>query len=159
MYRICFVCTGNICRSPTAEGVMHGLLAEAALTDRVEVDSAGTGGWHVGDLADPRTRATARRRGVELTHRARQIREADFERFDLLLALDQEHQRDLEALAPPRARAEIRLLRSFEPGAPAGAEVPDPYYGDAAGFEEVYDLCMAACRGLLVHVRRALDAP
>jgi protein-tyrosine phosphatase len=155
--RLLFVCTGNICRSPTAEGVMRAQLAAAGLADRVEVDSCGLGHWHVGELPDARTRATARRRGVELTHRARQLGPHDLERFDYVLALDGEHLDALERLARARTpRAHIALLRSFEPDAPAGAEVPDPYYGGDDGFEEVYDLCERACAGLVDHLRAEL---
>jgi protein-tyrosine phosphatase len=156
--RILFVCTGNICRSPTAEGVMRALVADAGLTDRVEIDSAGTGSWHVGESPDPRTCAAAKRRGLDLAHRARQVEPRDLDRFDYLIALDGEHLRDLQQLARtrPKRRAQIRLLRSFEAEAPPDADVPDPYYGDEAGFDEVYAICERACRGLLEHVRREL---
>jgi protein-tyrosine phosphatase len=153
--RVLFVCSGNICRSPTAEGVLRAQLVAAGLADRVEVDSCGLGGWHVGELPDPRTRTTARRRGVELAHRARQLHPRDLDTFDHVLALDGEH---LDALQRMRGgKARIALLRSFEPGAPPDAEVPDPYYGDAAGFEHVYDLCERACAGLVAHLRGELE--
>ncbi len=155
MIRVLFVCSGNICRSPTAEGVLRAQLAAAGMADRVEVDSCGLGGWHVGELPDERTRATARRRGVELVHRARQLDARDLHTFDHVLALDLEH---LDALQRMRGgTARIALLRSFEEGAPPDAEVPDPYYGDAAGFEHVYDLCERACAGLIEHLRRELE--
>lgn len=154
--RILFVCLGNICRSPTAEGVMARLVAEAGLAGRIEIDSAGTGAWHIGELPDPRTREAARRRGIELSHRARQLRREDLERFDLLVAMDAENLRHMQRLAGPRPRVELRLLRSFDPTAPVGAIVPDPYAGGAAGFEEVLDICERACAGLLAHVRAAL---
>ncbi len=154
--KILFVCMGNICRSPTAEGVMVRLLEEAGLAGRVTVDSAGTGAWHVGELADPRSRDAARRRGIELTHRARQIQRADLDRFDLVLVMDHDNLRRVTAMSDPRARAEIRLLRSFEPSAPEGAIVPDPYAGGPEGFDEVLDICERACAGLLAHVRGAL---
>lgn len=149
---IVFVCLGNICRSPTAEGVMRDRMRRAGRTDLV-IDSAGTSGWHVGEQADPRARATARRRGFDLDHLGRQFVRADFERFDLVLAMDHANLRALRALAPDdTARAKVRLLRSFDPAAPAGAEVPDPYYGDQAAFDQVVDICVAACDGLLARV-------
>jgi len=154
--KILFVCAGNICRSPTAEGVMVRLLGGAGLAGRVFVDSAGTGGWHAGELPDPRTRDAASRRGLALTHRARQLRRADLDRFDLVLVMDGDNLRHVAALARPRVRAEIRLLRSFDPAAPAGAIVPDPYAGGPDGFEEVLDICERACEGLLAHVRASL---
>lgn len=153
--RICFVCLGNICRSPTAEGVMRSLLGRVGLEDQVVVESAGTAGYHTGDLPDQRSRAAAQARGVPLTSRARQFMARDFERLDYVLAMDAENVRNLKRLAPDAgARAKILLLRSFDPASPAGAAVPDPYQGDEHGFEEVLDLCEAACRGLLEHLRR-----
>lgn len=143
-----FVCLGNICRSPTAEAIMRHLLREAARTD-ITVDSAGTGRWHVGEPPDPRAVATARRRGVKLDHLGRQFVRADFARYELVLAVDRPVARALRDLAPPEHRDRVRLLRSFDPAAPPDAEVPDPYYGDQAGFDAVFDVCLAACRGLL----------
>ncbi len=135
---------------------MRSLVAAAGLTAQVELGRAGTGGWHVGELPDPRTRATARRRGVELLHRARKLDPRDLDRFDHVLAMDGEHLRDLQRLVRPGTRAAIALLRSFDAGAGEDAEVPDPYYGGEQGFDEVYDQCERACRGLLEHVRREL---
>jgi protein-tyrosine phosphatase len=146
---------GNICRSPTAEGVMRGLLREEGLEDAVEVDSAGTGDWHVGSPPDARATAAARARGVTLDGAARQVRRADFDDFDLILAADRRNLRELNALVPPEARAKVHLLREFDPGS-AGApdlDVPDPYYGGDDGFEHVLDLVEAACRGLLAELR------
>jgi protein-tyrosine phosphatase len=154
--RICFVCMGNICRSPTAEGVMAKLVDDAGLADRVVLDSAGTGAWHLGELPDPRSRAAARDRGLELTHRARQFTRHDLERFDLVLAMDADNLRHLTRLVGTRTTPSIRLLRSFDPGAARDAEVPDPYAGGADGFEHVLDLCERACEGLLAHVREQL---
>jgi protein-tyrosine phosphatase len=151
--KICFVCLGNICRSPTAEGVMQRLVDDARLAATIALDSAGTGDWHVGELPDPRTREAAARRGYHLTHRARQFTAADFERFDLIVAMDRSNLAFLRRLARDREQPPIRLLRAFEPGAPEGAEVPDPYSGDGDQFEQVLDICERACRGLLAHVR------
>ncbi|MGH2969745.1 MAG: low molecular weight protein-tyrosine-phosphatase [Solirubrobacteraceae bacterium] len=148
---------GNICRSPTAEGVMRSLVREAGLDGEIEVDSAGIGSWHIGHPPDARAAAAARRRGITLEGSARQIRAGDFERYDLLLAADRENLADLLAVAPSdEARARVRLLREYDP-ASAGApdlDVPDPYYGGAEGFDEVLDLVEAACRGLLAEARR-----
>jgi protein-tyrosine phosphatase len=154
--KLLFVCMGNICRSPTAEGVMRHLLREQGLEDEIVIDSAGTGAWHVGNPPDDRATAAARRRGVALEGSARQVRPSDFEEFDLLLVADRENLADLRAIAPDDdARAKIRLLREFDPasrGAP-DLDVPDPYYGGPRGFEDVLDLVEAACRGLLAEVR------
>jgi protein-tyrosine phosphatase len=153
--RVCFVCLGNICRSPTAEGVMKHLLVREGLSDRVSVESAGTADYHTGELPDNRARAAAKARGVVLDSRARQFVVADFARLDYVLAMDAENERNLKRLAPDaRSRSKVRLLRSFDPGAPPGAPVPDPYYGDGEGFEHVLDLCEAACAGVIEHLRR-----
>ena len=153
---VLFVCLGNICRSPTAEGVMRALVREAALTDTIELESAGTGSWHVGSPPDARASAAARSRGIALEGTARQVREEDFEDFDLIVAMDRSNLHDLRALAPgEQERSKVRLLREFDP-ASAGAEdldVPDPYYGAPGGFDEVFDLVQAACRGLLDQIR------
>jgi low molecular weight protein-tyrosine phosphatase len=155
---ILFVCMGNICRSPTAEGVMRSLVREAGLEDEFEIDSAGTGGWHVGNPPDARATESARRRGITLAGEARRVTREDFERYDLLLAADRENLAELRALAPnEESRSKVRLLREFDPdseGAP-DLDVPDPYYGGPDGFEEVLDLVEAACRGLLEHARTA----
>jgi protein-tyrosine phosphatase len=152
--RICFVCMGNICRSPTAHGVMLHLVRQAGLHDTVVIDSAGTGAWHVGELPDPRSCAAAKKRGYDLTHRARKFTANDFDRFDLVIAMDRDNYEHLQRLARGRTHVPpIRMLRTFDPTAPDGAEVPDPYSGEADGFEEVLDICERACRGLLDHVR------
>ena len=155
MVRLLFVCMGNICRSPTAEGVMRGLLREQGLEDAVEVDSAGTGDWHAGSPPDARATAAAQARGIMLTGAARQVARADFADYDLILAADRRNLRDLEAVLPPGAQAKLHLLREFDP-ASAGApdlDVPDPYYGGDDGFEHVLDLVEAACRGLIDRLR------
>ena len=152
--RICFVCLGNICRSPTAEGVFRKLVEDAGLADRVVIDSAGTGGWHAGELPDTRSRAAAKTRGYDLTHRARKFTAADFGKFDLILAMDRSNYENVMQLARGRSNVPpIKLLREFDKTAAHGAEVPDPYSGDARGFEDVLDICERACRGLLDVVR------
>ena len=155
--KLLFVCMGNICRSPTAEGVMRRLLREEELEDEVEVDSAGTGSWHVGDPPDRRATAAARARGIVLDGAARQLVPADFEDFDLILAADRRNLRDLEEFVPPEARARVHLLREFDPASDrtGDLDVPDPYYGGDDGFERVLDLVEAACRGLLDDLRAA----
>jgi protein-tyrosine phosphatase len=147
---------GNICRSPTAEGVMRHVLREEGLEHAVEIDSAGTGGWHVGQAPDTRATAAARGRGIRLDGAARQVRVRDFEEFDLVLAADRSNLADLQAIAPPGTERKLRLLREFDPraeGAP-DLDVPDPYYGGERGFEDVLDLVEAACRGLVAEIRR-----
>lgn len=155
--RLLFVCMGNICRSPTAEGMMRHVLAEAGLDDEVEVDSAGTGSWHVGEPADPRARAAAARRGINLHGAARQVRREDLDSFDLILAADVQNLRDLLLLAgeDPARRAKLRLLREFDRASVQAGDldVPDPYYGGPDGFNRVLDIVDAACRGLLVELR------
>jgi protein-tyrosine phosphatase len=154
--RICFVCLGNICRSPTAHGVMERLVAEAGLGAAIEIDSAGTGAYHVGELPDERSRAAARGRGIELTHLARQFTAADLDRFDLVVAMDGQNLHRLRQLAGGRADPPIVLLRSFDSTAAPDAEVPDPWAGGDDGFEQVLDQCERACAGLLAHVREQL---
>lgn len=152
--RVCFVCLGNICRSPTAEAVMRNLLAKEGLTDRVHVESAGTGSWHIGEPADRRTIAHGKRRGFVFARTAQQISARYFSRFDLFLVADASNLAAVRRLAPSEAdREKVKLLRSFEPGAAPGAEVPDPYTTGPEGFEEVLDICEAACAGLLAHLR------
>jgi protein-tyrosine phosphatase len=154
--RILFVCLGNICRSPTAEGVMRALVREAGLEESIELDSAGTGAWHVGNPPDERATETARTRGIVLEGAAKVLRREDFDDFDLVVAMDRKNLADLRRLAPDeRARSRIRLLREFDPasGGADDLDVPDPYYGGPRGFEDVLDLVYAACEGLLAQVR------
>jgi len=157
--RLLFVCLGNICRSPTAEGVMRSMLREQDLVDEIEIDSAGTGGWHVGAAPDPRSTTAAARRGITLEGGARQVTDEDFENFDLILAMDRENFRVLRGMAPgSAARERVRMFREFDPAC-AGApdlDVPDPYHGGERGFDEVLDMVERACRGLLEHARDAL---
>jgi protein-tyrosine phosphatase len=153
--RVCFVCLGNICRSPTAEGVFRRLVDNAGLAEAIEIDSAGTAAYHAGERPDRRSTAAAQARGVVLAGAARQFRRQDFNRFDHVLAADRSNVEALLELAPDAtAQSKVRLLRSFDVDAPAHAEVPDPYYGGTRGFEDVLDVCERACRGLLEHIRR-----
>ena len=152
--RICFVCTGNICRSPIAEQVMRERIAGAGLEELVAVDSAGTGSWHEGDPADERAVRVLRKAGYGSEHVARQFHPDWFRGLDLVIALDQGHERVLRRLArTPEEAAKIRLLRSYDAAcAPGELDVPDPYYGDESGFDEVLRLCEAGCDGLLAEV-------
>lgn len=152
---ICFVCLGNICRSPTAEGVFAKLVGDAGLREKIAIDSAGTGAWHKGELADKRARQEAARRGFELRSVARQFVRQDFERNDLVIGMDRTNVADLQALARTESeRSKIKLFRSFDPLSPSDAEIPDPYYGGPEDFARVFDMCTAASRGLLGHVRK-----
>jgi protein-tyrosine phosphatase len=154
--RILFVCLGNICRSPTAEGVMRSLVASAGLQGEIEIDSAGTGAYHVGSAPDARSTAAAARRGIVLEGAARQVTAADFEEFDLLLAMDASNLQQLRQRAPDaEAAARVRLLREFDPASADALDldVPDPYYGGPRGFDTVLDLVEAACVGLLEELR------
>ena len=150
--RILFVCMGNICRSPTAEGVFRRLVAERAPGVEIEVDSAGTHDYHVGDPPDPRSIAAAARRGVDLRRlRAREVRDEDFERFDLIIAMDRLNREALLERSPAPFRERIRLFMEFA-GDSEVEDVPDPYYGGALGFERVLDLAEEAAAGLLDEV-------
>lgn len=169
-YRICCVCSGNICRSPMAEAVLRRMVSEDGLDDMVTVDSAGTGDWHIGERADHRAMIALDRGGYTgFAHRARQFDPDWFTGRDLVLALDHGHLRTLRSWAPSGPdRAKIRLLRSFDPDfadAPqdgAGSallDVPDPYYDGQGEFDEVLDMIERACRGVLGHARAALSDP
>ncbi len=148
---VLFVCLGNICRSPLAEGVFKHLVDGRGLTDRFEIDSAGTGGWHVGEPADARAAMVAESHGVALDSRARQAVEGDLERFDYVIAMDRDNLAELERMASGiEDGAELHLLRDFDPA--GGGEVPDPYYGGASGFETVYEMVTRSCEALLDHV-------
>ncbi len=153
--RVLMVCLGNICRSPTAHIVFAQRVLEAGLQERVRVDSAGTGDWHIGHPPDARSQTAAAQRGYDMSAlRARQVRARDFQDFDLLLAMDENNLRDLQRLAPPEHRHKLRLFMDF-----ADLEersVPDPYYGEAQDFQRVLDLVETAADGLLRHLRQQL---
>ncbi|WAH60419.1 low molecular weight phosphotyrosine protein phosphatase [Pseudomonas silvicola] len=153
--RVLFVCLGNICRSPTAEGVLRHQLLKAGLAERIEVASAGTGDWHVGKPPDGRTRRAALARGYDLSaQRAQQVSAADFSRYDLILAMDHSNLGNLKRLQPAHGRAELDLfLRRYH--SPVD-EVPDPYYGGEQGFEHVLDLIEQACEGLVNELKGRL---
>ena len=135
---------------------MLDLVEREGLSDRIVIDSAGTGAWHIGELPDPRSRAAAAKRGLDLCSRARQLTKADFDRFDLIVVMDEANLRHVRLMAGHRTHPEVRLLRSFDPDAPANAPVPDPYAGGEDGFEHVLDLCERACAGLLAYVKTKL---
>ncbi len=133
---------------------MRYLVDEAGLSGEIEIDSAGTGAWHVGEPPDRRSRAAGKRRGLSLRGSARKVVVRDFVHFDYVVAMDRSNESELRMLAPDQAaESKIELLRNFDPGSPRDAEVPDPYYGGGDGFERVLDICEAACRGLLQHIR------
>lgn len=152
--KILFVCLGNICRSPTAEAVFRSIAEREAPELRLVVDSAGTADYHVGDPPDPRSQAAARRRGYDMSAlRARVLALEDFERFDLILAMDRANLATLESRAPRGRESQVRLFLEFAEDA-GHDEVPDPYYGGPTGFEQVLDLVESASRGLIEHLRR-----
>ena len=149
-FRICFVCLGNIVRSPLAENLFLHLAEQAGLDDKFQVDSAGTASWHVGEAPDGRMRRVAAAHGLRYDGRSRQFESGDFERFDLIVAMDQENRHDLLHLAPrPEQRLKVRLLREFDPQGGAGQAVPDPYYGTIHDFDETYRIVERSLRGLL----------
>jgi protein-tyrosine phosphatase len=156
---VCFVCLGNICRSPTAEGIFKKLVRDAGLDDRIAIASRSTGDWHTGEPADARARAAAKRRGVALDGVATRFERTDFGRFDYILSMDTRVLDTLQRLArSDDERDRVHNFRAFDPDSPPDAPVPDPYYGGADGFDEVFDICEAGCRGLLAEVRNRLGA-
>lgn len=163
MIEVLFVCLGNICRSPTAHGVFRDRVARAGLSDRIRVDSAGTGDWHIGRAPDSRSHAAAQLRDYDLSDlRARQVQAVDFDRFHYVLAMDRTNLANLQAMRPPHFRGELRLFLDYardsavgaEALSSAGLEVPDPYYGESDGFEQVLDLVESASDGLLLAIQR-----
>lgn len=150
--KVLFVCLGNICRSPTAEGIFRRLVEDADLAADFEIDSAGTGSWHIGQVPDPRAQAACRNHGIDISgHRARQVKAADFVHFDWILACDGENYADLMRMKPSGSRAQVALLMPYA-GDPAERVVPDPYYGGPADFEDTVRRAQAACRGLLAEL-------
>lgn len=153
--KILFVCLGNICRSPAAEGVMKAVVESAGDSERFEIDSAGTGNYHIGDLPDRRMRIHAQRRGYNLTHICRQVRPSDFEEFDLIVAMDASNRRNLQLVAPtPEAEEKIIMMADFADLATKYDHIPDPYYEGAEGFELVLDLLESACDNLYQQLKK-----
>lgn len=148
--RICFICHGNIVRSPLAQNMFTHLAKKAGVEHKYLVESGGTGGWHVGESPDPRMRRVAARYGLVYEGRARQFLRADFDRYDLIIAMDTENRDHLRSMArTPEEKAKIKLLREFDPDGGPNASVPDPYYGGMDGFEEVFHMVDRSTRGLL----------
>lgn len=153
MIRVVFVCLGNICRSPTAEGVFRDLVAREGLSDQIETDSCGTSGWHHGDPPDSRAREEARRRGIDIEDlKSRETRNSDFTDFDFIIAMDRNNLDTLHVKCPPEYASKIHMFLSFAPDVGV-TEVPDPYYGGPDGFSDVFDMIDAASNGLLQHIR------
>jgi protein-tyrosine phosphatase len=151
MIKVLFVCLGNICRSPLAEGIFLELIRKNQLEDKIQVDSAGTSAYHIGELADYRTRQVAEKRGIKLVHRARQIRKDDFQRFDYILAADKSTYAHLKKLQDDEpTKAQLHLIRDWQG---KNLEVPDPYYGTMKDFEEGYELLQDALKPFLEYLR------
>jgi len=158
-HRLLFVCLGNICRSPMAEGVFRRVAAEEGVLDRFEIDSAGLGDWHIGQAPDTRAQHAARNRGMDISGQsARQITPSDYDRFDLLLAMDDSNYTGLAELAPKSARHKVRRFLDFAPHL-GTRDVPDPFYGESEGFDHALDLIEAAARGLLAELLNAKKTP
>lgn len=156
-YRVLLVCLGNICRSPTAEAALRQALDAAGLSERVEVESAGTGAWHIGNAPDPRMVEAGTRRGLTLAGQARQVDTLDFMTFDLILAMDRSNRDDLVALAPDvETSRKVRMFREFDPDADSH-DVPDPYFGGDDGFVRVVDMARAGAAGIAAYVAEQLE--
>jgi len=158
-YSILFVCLGNICRSPLAEGVLRHQLEQQGLIDRVRVDSAGTGAWHVGERPDPRSMEVASRHGIELPGTARRVTESDFFEFDRIFAMDTSNLRNLRSMEHGlEADASLELFREHDPEATdEDRDVPDPYYGGAGGFDDVFEMVERTCRVIVDQIAGAVD--
>ncbi|MEZ4287570.1 MAG: low molecular weight protein-tyrosine-phosphatase [Polyangiales bacterium] len=154
---ICFVCLGNICRSPTAESVMKRLVEEANLADEIDVQSAGTSGWHIGAPPDERSRVAAKKHGFDVRGKSQKFEPSFFDRFDFIVAMDRRNYKDIASLARSEDdMAKVTLFRDHDPHSPPNADVPDPYYGGDDGFDTVLDICIAGCRGLLTKLQNGL---
>ncbi|MAO56999.1 MAG: phosphotyrosine protein phosphatase [Rhodospirillaceae bacterium] len=154
MVNVVFVCLGNICRSPSAEGVFRKLVRDEGLSDVITTDSSGTSGWHIGEAPDPRAQEAAQRRGIDISDlRGRKSAARDFRDFDYVLAMDRRNYADLSAIAPKGAEDRLHMFLSFAPHL-GETEVPDPYYGGDQGFDDVLDMIEAASKGLLDHIRK-----
>lgn len=154
MVQVCFVCLGNICRSPLAEGVFKSLVEREGLESKIFVSSAGVGDWHIGELPDARMMQTARKNGLQLTSRARQFQAEDFHNTDLILAMDESNLSALEQMSPSLdAREKLRLFRSFDQENRGDLNVPDPYYGGAGGFDHVFEIVQRTCPGVLQFIK------
>ena len=154
MVAICFVCLGNICRSPLAQGVFEKLIADGGQQDQIQVSSAGTGSWHIGSPPDARMQKTANKHGVQLNSRGQQFQQKDFFNFDLILAMDSSNLNILEQMYPDPQKAEnLKLFRSFDPENNGDLDVPDPYYGGGKGFEFVYEIVHRTCPNILKFVK------
>ena len=153
--RVCFVCMGNICRSPMAEAVMRDLVRDGGLANMIDVDSAGTSSWPIGASPDTRASDAAAKHGVRMAHRGRQFTRADFDRFDLVIVMDIENRTELLRMAPNADEAsKVRLLRTFDDEAQGAIEIADPYYGSTQDFDRVFTEIVASCKGLLDHLRK-----
>ena len=152
--KISFVCLGNICRSPLAQGVFQDLVNREKINQKIFVSSAGTGNWHIGNLPDERMRQTAQSKGIQLESRAQQFQSKDFNRFNLVLAMDHSNLVRLSEIAPSTLPPDkLMLFRSFDPESNEDQDVPDPYYGGAKGFEEVYSIVKRTCPPLLDYIK------
>lgn len=158
MILVCFVCLGNICRSPLAHGVFESLVRKEGLENKIQVSSAGTGHWHVGNAPDSRMQATAKKHGIHMNTRAQQFQASDFQQFDLVLAMDESNLTILESICRGSADAEkLRLFRSFDPQSNGDLDVPDPYYGGPTGFETVFQIVDRTCPKILEYLKPRLN--
>jgi protein-tyrosine phosphatase len=156
-FKINFVCLGNICRSPLAQGVFQHLVEQEGLSDKIKIASAGTGNWHVGASPDQRMSATAKKNGISLNNRAKQFRTDDFGNFDLVLAMDRSNFNDLKNIrASSPENDQLKLFRSFDPEANGDLDVPDPYYGGSQGFDVVFDIVNRTCPEILKFAKSRL---